>query len=135
VLVCFSSDISSYGIGAPPYLDLLALIRLHWFRPSQYQTQKDKTKWATVTYFDPGTRIITTALLLLLRNYYYGIGRQRYELSKQLQDLHVDVALFSETHLKHHERFFILNFHFYRTDRYPGRKGGTAVAVKKAFPM
>jgi hypothetical protein len=29
-----------------------------------------------------------------------GIWRQRYELSKQLQDLHVDVALFSETHLK-----------------------------------
>jgi hypothetical protein len=27
------------------------------------------------------------------------IARQRYELSKQLQDLHVDVALFSETHL------------------------------------
>jgi endonuclease/exonuclease/phosphatase family metal-dependent hydrolase len=34
-----------------------------------------------------------------------GISRQRYELSKQLQDLHVDVALFSETHLKPHERF------------------------------
>jgi hypothetical protein len=29
-----------------------------------------------------------------------GIMRQRYELSKQLQDLHVDVALFSETYLK-----------------------------------
>jgi exonuclease III len=29
-----------------------------------------------------------------------GIWRQRYELSKQLQDLHIDVALFSETHLK-----------------------------------
>jgi hypothetical protein len=29
-----------------------------------------------------------------------GIGRQRYELSKQLRDLHVDVAQFSETHLK-----------------------------------
>jgi hypothetical protein len=36
------------------------------------------------------------------------IVRQRYELSKQLQDLHVDVALFSETHLKPHERLFIL---------------------------
>jgi exonuclease III len=36
-----------------------------------------------------------------------GIGRQRHELSKQLQDLHIDVALFSETHLKPHERFFI----------------------------
>jgi hypothetical protein len=36
-----------------------------------------------------------------------GIMRQRYDLSKQLQDLHVDVALFSEAHLKPHERFFI----------------------------
>jgi hypothetical protein len=26
-----------------------------------------------------------------------GIGRQRYELSKQLQDLHVDVALLRDT--------------------------------------
>jgi hypothetical protein len=34
-----------------------------------------------------------------------GILRQRYELSKQLQDLHIDVALFSETNLKPHERF------------------------------
>jgi hypothetical protein len=38
-----------------------------------------------------------------------GIMRERYELSKQLQDLHVDVALFSETHLKPHERLFISN--------------------------
>jgi hypothetical protein len=52
-----------------------------------------------------------------------GIGRQHYELSKQLQDLHIDVALFSETHLKPHEKFFIPNYHFYRTDHYPGRKG------------
>jgi hypothetical protein len=41
-----------------------------------------------------------------------GIGRQRYEPSKQLQDLHVDAALFSETYLKPHERFFIPNYHF-----------------------
>jgi hypothetical protein len=52
-----------------------------------------------------------------------GIGMQRYELSKQLQGLHIDVALFSETHLKPQERFFIPNYHFYRTDGYPGRKG------------
>jgi hypothetical protein len=44
-----------------------------------------------------------------------GIWRQSYELSKQLQDLHVDVALLSETHLKTNERFFIPNYHFYRT--------------------
>jgi hypothetical protein len=44
------------------------------------------------------------------------------------------VALFSERHLKPHERFFIPNFHFNRTDRYPGRKGGTAVSVRKGIP-
>jgi hypothetical protein len=60
--------------------------------------------------------------------------RQRYELSKQLQDLHVDVALFSESHLKPHELFFILNYHFYRTDRHPGRKGETSVAVRRGVP-
>jgi hypothetical protein len=63
-----------------------------------------------------------------------GIGRQRYEFSKQLQDQHIDVALFSQTHLKPHERFCIPNYHLYRTDRFPGRKGGTAVAVRKLIP-
>jgi hypothetical protein len=62
-----------------------------------------------------------------------GIWRQRYELGRQLQDLHVDVALFSETHLKPHERFFIPNYYFYRTNRYPDRKGGTVVAVRKGI--
>jgi hypothetical protein len=62
-----------------------------------------------------------------------GIARQRYELSKQLQDLHIDVGLFSETHLKSHERIFIPNFHFHRTDRFPGRKGGTAVVGRKGI--
>jgi hypothetical protein len=41
-----------------------------------------------------------------------GIMKQRYELSKQLQDLYVDVAVLSETHLKPHERFFISNYLF-----------------------
>jgi hypothetical protein len=63
-----------------------------------------------------------------------GIGRQRYELSKQMQDLKIDVALFSETHLKPHERFCLPNYHLYRSDRFPGRKGGTAVAVRKGVP-
>jgi hypothetical protein len=63
-----------------------------------------------------------------------GISKQRYELSKQLQDLHADVALFSETHLKPYERFYIPNYHFYRIDRHPGRKAGTAVAVRKGIP-
>jgi hypothetical protein len=62
-----------------------------------------------------------------------GTGRKRYELSKQLQELHIDVALLSDTHLKPHERFFIPNYHFYRTDSLPGRKGGTAVAVRKGI--
>jgi exonuclease III len=63
-----------------------------------------------------------------------GIGRQRHELSKQLQDLSIDVALFSETYPKPHERFFITNYHVYRMDRCPGRKGGTAVAGRKGIP-
>jgi hypothetical protein len=53
----------------------------------------------------------------------HDIRRQRYELSKQLQDLHIDVELFSETHLKSHEKFFVPNYHLYRTDRFPERKG------------
>jgi hypothetical protein len=58
-----------------------------------------------------------------------GIWRQRYELSKQLQDLYIEVALLSETYsdLKPRERFFIPNYHFYRTGRFPGRKGGTTL--------
>jgi hypothetical protein len=63
-----------------------------------------------------------------------GFAKQRYELSKQLQDVHVDVAMLSQTHLKIRERFFIPNYHFYRTYRYPGRKGGTAVAVRIGIP-
>jgi exonuclease III len=63
-----------------------------------------------------------------------GITRQRYEFSKQLQTLRIDVALLSETHLKPHERFSIRNYHIYRNDRHPGAKGGTAVAVKKGVP-
>jgi hypothetical protein len=44
------------------------------------------------------------------------------------------VALLSEAHLKSHERFFILNYHFHPTDHFPGRKGGTAVAMRKGIP-
>jgi hypothetical protein len=63
-----------------------------------------------------------------------GIGRHSYELSKQLQELHIDVALFLKTHLKFHERFYIQNFQFYPIDRHPGIKGGTDVAVRKRIP-
>jgi hypothetical protein len=58
-----------------------------------------------------------------------GIARQRYELSKQLQDLHVDVVFFSGTLLKISCEIFIPNYHFYQVDCHPGRKGGTAVAA------
>jgi len=44
------------------------------------------------------------------------------------------VALLSETHLKHHERFFIYNYHVYRKDHFPNLKGGTAVAVRYGIP-
>jgi hypothetical protein len=63
-----------------------------------------------------------------------GILRQRYKLSKQLQELHIEEALFSETHLKPHQRFHIQIYHIYRNDRHPEIKGGTAVAVKKGIP-
>jgi exonuclease III len=63
-----------------------------------------------------------------------GILRQRYEIGKQLKHLHIDVALFSETHLKHNEGSSIQNYHFYRNDRQPGIIGGTAVAVRKGIP-
>jgi hypothetical protein len=63
-----------------------------------------------------------------------GIWRQHYELSKQLQDLHIDVGLLSEAYLKHHEKFFIQNYHFYWTNSFPGRKGGTVIAVRKGIP-
>jgi hypothetical protein len=62
-----------------------------------------------------------------------GIEGQRHELNKQLQDLHIDVPLFSETHLKPHERFHISNYNFSRIDRQSGMKGGTAVAVRKSI--
>jgi hypothetical protein len=42
--------------------------------------------------------------------------------------------LFTETHLIPQERFFISNYHFYRTDRFQERKGVTAVAVGKGIP-
>jgi hypothetical protein len=63
-----------------------------------------------------------------------GIGKQSYVLSKHLQDLHIDLTLLSETHLKPHERFFIPNYHFYRTGCFLARKGGTPIAVRKGIP-
>jgi hypothetical protein len=43
--------------------------------------------------------------------------------------------LYSQRHiLGPHQSFYIRNCNFYRTDRFPGRKGGTAVAVRKSIP-
>jgi hypothetical protein len=61
------------------------------------------------------------------------IGRYVYELRRKLQELKIDVALFSETDLIPHIRY-IRNYHTYRTDRQGGHKGGTAVAAKKGIP-
>jgi hypothetical protein len=43
------------------------------------------------------------------------------------------VALLSDTHLKPLERCSIPNYNFYRTNLFPGREGGTAVAVRKGI--
>jgi hypothetical protein len=51
-----------------------------------------------------------------------------------MQDLHIDVGLFSEIHLIPYERFFIPNYNFHRIVRRPGVKGGTAIAVRKGIP-
>jgi hypothetical protein len=55
-----------------------------------------------------------------------GIARQRYKLSKQLQDYK-----FSETHLKPLERYVISNYHLYWTVRHTGRKDGTPPLVSE----
>jgi hypothetical protein len=47
---------------------------------------------------------------------------------------HIDVALLLETHLKPHERFFIPNYHLYRTDRLSGKKDVTAVEARNDIP-
>jgi hypothetical protein len=43
-------------------------------------------------------------------------------------------APLSETQLESHERFYITNYFFYPADRFPGRKGGIAFAVRKGIP-
>jgi hypothetical protein len=64
----------------------------------------------------------TKWLLKFIGQTSHGTSRQRYELSKQLQDLHMDVALPSETHLKPYERFFIPNCLVYLNDSFRGKK-------------
>jgi hypothetical protein len=64
-----------------------------------------------------------------------GTGGQAYDVRKQLQDLKIDVALFTETHLKPHVLYgSTFQAVIYRTDREDGYKGGNLVAVKKGVP-
>jgi hypothetical protein len=48
--------------------------------------------------------------------------------------IHKDVALLSETHLKPHERFFIPNYHFYRTTSHE-EEAELPLKLEKAFPV
>jgi hypothetical protein len=50
-----------------------------------------------------------------------GIWRHQYDLNKPLQDLYINVALLSETHLIPYERFLIPNYHFYLINSFLGR--------------
>jgi hypothetical protein len=45
------------------------------------------------------------------------------------------VALLSQIHLKHQERFLIQNYHVYLTDHFLGFKGRNAVPVRKDIPL
>jgi hypothetical protein len=61
--------------------------------------------------------------------------KQRYELSKQLQDLHADVALLSETHLKHHERFLFQITTFMEPTATQAEKAELPLRLEEAFPI
>jgi hypothetical protein len=73
--------------------------------------------------------------LKVISLYANGIWRQRYNISKHLHDLHLDVGLLSETHLKPHDRFFIPNCNFYRNDNFPRRKEELPLQLGKAFSV
>jgi hypothetical protein len=47
----------------------------------------------------------------------------------------MDVALLSETHLKLHERFYIPNYYFYRTDSSWEEKAELPLKLEKAFSI
>jgi hypothetical protein len=63
-----------------------------------------------------------------------GIWKQAYQVRKQLHGLKIDEALFSDTHLKPHVRFYIPNYNIYQTEHQDGDKRGTVTAVKKDIP-
>jgi hypothetical protein len=57
-----------------------------------------------------------------------GIGRQSYELSKQLRELYIHVTALRD------ERFFIPHEQLYRTGRFLGIKGAYATAIRNDIP-
>jgi hypothetical protein len=63
-----------------------------------------------------------------------GIAMSSANSCKKYIYIDVHVSVLSERHLKPHERFFISIYNFYQTDLFLGRKGGTAVAVRKGIP-
>jgi hypothetical protein len=64
-----------------------------------------------------------------------GIARQRYEFNKQLQNLHVDVALFSESHLKPYGRFLLQITIFIKPTATRAEKAEMPLQLEKAFPL
>jgi ribosomal protein L23 len=75
----------------------------------------NKIKWAA--------RIHTRRPIKVIAFNINGIWRRRSELSKQLQDLYIDVTLLSETQTP--REVLLPNYYFYRTDRFLGRRGIT----------
>jgi hypothetical protein len=61
------------------------------------------------------------------------VHSMRYELSKQLQVLHI--SRFSPALKDVFENIYnFFNLYIFRTDRSPGRKGRTAFAVRQGIP-
>jgi hypothetical protein len=63
-----------------------------------------------------------------------GIWRQNCEPSKQLQDIYRCGCALRDTPQNPMRGPLFQNYHFYRIDRFSGKKGGTAVAVRKGIP-
>jgi hypothetical protein len=61
------------------------------------------------------------------------IARQRYELSKQLQELHIPSGPALRDTFQTSWKFIYSKLHTYQNDRFPGRKVGTAVAARKGI--
>jgi hypothetical protein len=62
-----------------------------------------------------------------------GIWRQRYELSKQLQDLHIPRICLRDISKPMRDSLFQIIIDNW-TDCFPGRKGRNTVAVRKVIP-